>query len=386
MRYLIRRHLLLLTSAPSISPPHLIAILLPAPLPAEPCRQTGRLETRRHPVRYSPRLPALSACHHLTHRPISSAHLIGSSVPHVACLPRQTHAVVHRSVHPSHPSHRVYLPSRPASRSASRRASRLAYLPASFHFIGLSLCPLLANAPTYAAHPSHFVSSAHRLHLITHANRIRRATSRRNGAHDGQSTTGKKERHDIRQLTDTANTPPRPPYSPYSPYDARTPTRIRKRENAPFKPLTTPLTGRRAGRRDDKRDAHASPACLPTRRRDVPPPPASRHDDGTQNDTANYYPPHGTKNGTTSGTRETGSEAGRTTGRESGTKKTGRSYEKKGGPKTGRDIRLNEKNATLHRYWNPPANEGNQANENDNTHTAHASSQSPQGYHRSTKS
>lgn len=111
-----------------------------------------------------------------SHRLISSAHLIGSSVPHVACLPRQTHAVVHRSVHPSHPSHRVHLPSRPASRSASRWASRLTYLPASF------VSSISSISIRFA--PSHW--------LIALPHRMRRATSRRNGAHDGQSTTVKR--------------------------------------------------------------------------------------------------------------------------------------------------------------------------------------------------
>ena len=70
--------------------------LLPAPLPAAPCRPTGRLETRRHPVRYSPRLPALSAYHHLT-------------------------APSHRFIHFIRlaPSHRFI--SRPAERPASSR-------------------------------------------------------------------------------------------------------------------------------------------------------------------------------------------------------------------------------------------------------------------------
>ena len=92
--------------------------------------------------------------------------------------------------------------------------------------------------PPRPSHPSH---SSHWLIALPH--RMRRATSRRNGAHGGQSTTGKEERHDIRQLTDTANAPPRPPYSPYEPHDALTLPRTRQRENAPSTGITTPLTG-----------------------------------------------------------------------------------------------------------------------------------------------
>lgn len=129
MRYRIRRN-------PASAKPHLIALLLPAPLPAEPCRPTGRLEARRHPTRYSPRLISLACSYR--------RHLIGSSVSLVACY-APTHAA-----NPSHPSHPLryissaHLPSRHTSRPASRRASRLAYLPTpsissvSFHLIGSS--------------------------------------------------------------------------------------------------------------------------------------------------------------------------------------------------------------------------------------------------------
>ena len=67
--------------------------LLPAPLPAEPCRQTGRLKARRHPVCYSPAYLS---------RSISSAHLFL-----VACLPYPPHAIApchpFHAAHPSHP-------------------------------------------------------------------------------------------------------------------------------------------------------------------------------------------------------------------------------------------------------------------------------------------
>lgn len=123
MRYRIRRHPL----RPSISPPHLIALLLPAPLPAEPCRQTCRLETRRHPVRYSPRLPVSPACHHLpapSHRLIRSARCF----PALSAARRRSSASrPMRLIHliRSRPISSAHLPSRSASRSASRRASRL---------------------------------------------------------------------------------------------------------------------------------------------------------------------------------------------------------------------------------------------------------------------
>lgn len=117
MRYLIRRHPLR-PSPRLISSPY----LLPAPLPAEPCRQTGRLKAQRHPTRYSltPRLVCLPS----SHRSISSAHpfrpLLARPVPPHAIAPcHPFHAA-----HPSHSSHRL-ISSRPASRSASRRASRL---------------------------------------------------------------------------------------------------------------------------------------------------------------------------------------------------------------------------------------------------------------------
>ena len=49
---------------------------------------------------------------------------------------------------------------------------------------------------------------------------------------------------------------------------------------------------------------------------------------------------------------------------------------------------INDMTTTRHqkRKQNHPASGGNQATENDSTHTAHASSQSPQEYHQSTKS
>ena len=202
--------------------------LLPVQLPAAPCRQTGRPEARRHPTRYSltPRL----ACLPSSHRSISPAHpfrpLLARLVPPPAVAIRLPPHAAHTSHQPRSISS-VHPPSRPASRSASRWASRLTYLPASF------VSSISSISIRFA--PSHW--------LIALPHRMRRATSRRNGAHDGQSTTGKKERHDIRQLTDTANTPPRPPYSPYEPHNARTLTRTRPQENAPYMPITTPLAG-----------------------------------------------------------------------------------------------------------------------------------------------
>lgn len=84
---------------PFLSPPNLIALLLPAPLPAEPCRPTGRLKARRHPTRYSsrPRLICLFALLHLiclvpSHRLIRPAR----------CLLASSNA---RRRHSSHPSH-----------------------------------------------------------------------------------------------------------------------------------------------------------------------------------------------------------------------------------------------------------------------------------------
>ena len=90
--------------------------LLPAPLPAEPCRPTGRPKARRHPTRYSlaTRLAAMPCL-------LSSSHLIGSSVPPVACLPRPTHAVAIHLIRPF-PSHRLI--SRPAPLPAMLPAER----------------------------------------------------------------------------------------------------------------------------------------------------------------------------------------------------------------------------------------------------------------------
>ena len=126
--------------------------------------------------------------------------------------------------------------------------------------------------------------------------------------------------------------------------------------------------------------------------------PAYRHDDEATTpplaDTTTKRPtprriaatrPTTRKHGTNDGTRETGSEARRKAGR----KKTDRPSERKAARKTGRDMRLNDTLLTTrhcHRNRNPPANEGNQGDENDNTHIVPASSQSPLGYHQSTKS
>lgn len=114
------------TSAAQPSPrPISSPYLLPAQLPAAPCRQTGRIETRRHPVRYSPRLPALSACHHLTHRPISSAHpfrpllsRLISRTPSLARLPPM------RLIHLIRPAPSHLLISRPATLPALLPAER----------------------------------------------------------------------------------------------------------------------------------------------------------------------------------------------------------------------------------------------------------------------
>lgn len=252
MRYRIRRHLA-----------HLIVRLLPAPLPAEPCRPTGRLEARRHSIRYSP------AC---SLRPISSVHLIGSSPvpPHFpSCVP------------PSVP-------------------------------------------PRLLANPIHLIRlvPSHRLiaHISPQPNRMRRATSRRNGARDGQSKS-----HDIRY---PANAPPRPPYSPYEPHDARALTRTRPRENAPSKPLTTPQTGNtgRRTRRDD--GTPMLPACLPTRRRSDDA-STRRHDNETQNATANCYPPYDT----TTRDERRDEESGKRDGMSDGMKKNEPPLETRNGPK-----------------------------------------------------
>ena len=169
---------------------------------------------------------------------------------------------------------------------------------------------------------------------------------------------GKAERHDIRHLDDNANAPPRPPYSPYDPHDAQTPTRTRPRENDPSTSLITPQTGRQ---RDDGRDETTGrPACLltdtttkrPTPRRTATRPTTRQH---------------------------------RTKGRDE-KKKTDRPSKRKAARKTKQDMRLNEKIATRYRNRNPPANGGNRGDGNDSTHIAHASSQFPQGYHRSMRS
>ena len=79
--------------------------------------------------------------------------------------------------------------------------------------------------------------------------------------------------------------------------------------------------------------------------------------------------------------REDGMKGGTTSRTNDGTKKKrAASAKRKAARKTRRDMRLNEQIATRRRYLIPPANEENQEAEHDNTHTAHASSQSPQGY------
>ena len=184
-----------------------------------------------HTTRFALSLPACSPCF------ISSAssHLIGSSVPPVACLPRPTHAVA------------IHL----------------------IHLIGSSLRLIIS------------VQSDE-----TSDEQAKRRTGR---AIDNEQA----ERHDIRHLDDNANTPPRPPYSPYEPYDAQIPTREHARGKTPLhEPHNAPdgqygmrgrdeTTGRRllAYRRDDEATT---------------PPLAYRHDNGTPDATANCYPPHDT--------------------------------------------------------------------------------------------
>ena len=193
-------------SAPSISPPYLIAILLPAPLPAAPCRPTGRIEARRHPSRYSSRLPVSSACHHLTHRPISSAHTFRPLPVRLVPPPAVARSPSSYAAHPSHPPRLI--------------SSGLSPVPPRF--------PLCCFPPSVPPHLFARLASSHRF-ISSHAPSDKMSgelTKRRTGrAIDNEEA----ERHDIRRLPDTANTPSRPPYSPYEPHNAPTPTRTRPR-------------------------------------------------------------------------------------------------------------------------------------------------------------
>lgn len=115
----------------------------------------------------------------------SSHRLIRSA----RCLPAPTHAAAHHLIHligssPVPPRFPLcFPPSVPLAspRLTARHASRFA----SSHLIGSS-AKSVACQP-YSSHPSHrLIGSSPTPH------RIRRATSRRNGARDGQSTTVKR--------------------------------------------------------------------------------------------------------------------------------------------------------------------------------------------------
>ena len=152
-------------------------------------------------------------------------HLIGSSVPPVACLPRPTHAVAIHLIH-------------------------LISLVSSHRLIARISSPAQSDE--------------------TSDEQAKRRTAR-------SIDNRKAERHDIRYLPDTANAPPRPPYSPYKPNNARIPTRTRPWENDPSTSLTTPQTGRQ---RNDGRDETTGRRLLAYRHDNeaTTPPPASRHE------------------------------------------------------------------------------------------------------------
>lgn len=270
------------------------------------------------------------------------------------------------------PSHLLISRPAPASRSASRRASRLAYLPASFHLIG-SYLPASCLPASFIS----FISSAHhpRQSDETSDEQAKRRTRR-------AIDNGEAEHHDIRSIRTTPMPLPARRIAPTSrmTHGSHTNTPTRKRplhghynaSDGQHKMINGTTTRRPSQRRlsayrqDDKA------------RRLRPPPDTS---DGTPNDTAIATRPTTRRHGTKSGTRETGRPTGRPTGR----KKTGRLCEKKGGPKTERNMRLDDMPLTTqHPNWNrnPLANEGNQEDENDSIHIAPVSSQSPPGYHR----
>ena len=268
---------------------------------------------------------------------------------------------------PASPISSVHLPSRPASRFASRRASSLvssrltacyasSLLLASLrrtqliHLIGLSpiVPPDCQPYDTPDGTPHDKSPTPHRM---------RRATSRRNGARDGENNDEEAERHAIRHLTDNVNTPPRPPYSPYEPHNARTPTRTRQRENDPSTGITTPLTGRQ---RDDGRDGMNGTTrrlVLPAyrRRQDAPsrnaacllpdtttrrptPPLAYRHDDETSNATATATRSTTRPHGTNGRDEKDGKRGGMSDGTESGTKKKRAAIRKEKRPEKRKEV------------------------------------------------
>lgn len=189
--------------------------------PRFPPHRVARLVDLRHdailPATRSLVLPAYSS------RSISSDHLIGSYVSPVACLPYQPHAVAIRlpphTVHPSHPSHPPRLIS-----------SGLSPVPPRFPLCfppGVPpppTCPPRSSHPSHPSHPLRSISLAHRPAPSDETSDEQAKRRTRRAINNGEA-----ERHDIRRLTDTANTPPRLPYSPYKPHNARTPTRTRPR-------------------------------------------------------------------------------------------------------------------------------------------------------------
>ena len=112
-------------------------------------------------------LPALSAARRRSSAFLPCCSSISSASPHLIG------------------SSLVPLPSRSASRRASRRASRLVSSRLTSRHVSSTL---LANL----IHLVHLIRFAPSHRLIAHAHRMRRATSRRNGARDGQSTTVKR--------------------------------------------------------------------------------------------------------------------------------------------------------------------------------------------------
>ena len=190
-----------------------------------------------------------------------------------------------------------------------------------------------------------------------------------NDARNWQSTTGKANA----ATPDTANAPPCQPYNPYKPPDARN---EHTREKMP--PQRPSQRHRRATRHDEQDDVHAT--TLPAYRYDDETPlPACRYDRQNVQNAA------------------TNTAARSTTRRHGAHSETSRRRDEwRDENKTSRPAkweRLEKRNdhdttATRHRKrkQNHPASEENQATENDSTHTAPASSQSPPGYHQSTKS
>lgn len=247
------------TSASYPPSPRLISspYLLPAPLPAEPCRPTGRLKARRHPVRYSPRLPVSPACHHL---PAPSHRLIRSA----RCL--------------------LALP-------AARRR----------HPPPAPCCSSISSSPPHLIRfaPSHW--------LIALPYRMRRATSRRNGARNRQSAKRKRNT----TTSDAYLTTQMPLHARRIAHTSRITHghshETHPQENAPYMPITTPLTGN-TRRGDGTTTGHLSSlACLPIRRRDDDaclPPDTTTTERRTSRRTATR--PTTRRHGTNDGTRETG--------------------------------------------------------------------------------